>query len=190
MNNYAEQDSSPKQNIPTDTQLDIHFSTENLPIAPEQRATCNSIGNNVSTCDFKDQIMRLNAEIEALKSFFEQVFVAKKSLEEKHQSVGDSNYVGSLKDKIKYLRAENQMKTAITKTILEKEKSSVQCSYSIVAPVRESSSRNLKFNSISKIDFIEVLSNAVQVTKENSRDKLPTINSENYRQRGPFYLRY
>ena len=190
MNNYAEQDSSPKQNIPTDTQLDIHFSTENLPIAPEQRATCNSIGNNVSTCDFKDQIMRLNAEIEALKYFFEQVFVAKKSLEEKHQSVGDSNYVGSLKDKIKYLRAENQMKIAITKTILEKENSSVQCSYSIVAPVLESSSRNLEFNSLGKIDCIEVLSNEVQVTKENSRDKLPTINSENYRQRGPFYLRY
>lgn len=190
MNNYVEQDSSPKQNIPTDTQLDIHFSTEHLPIALEQRATCNSIGNNVSTCDFKDQIMRLNAEIEALKYFFEQVFVAKKSLEEKHQSVGDSNYVGSLKDKIKYLRAENQMKIAITKTILEKEKSSVQCSYSIVAPVLESSSRNLKFNSLGKIDCIEVLSNEVQVTKENSRDKLPTINSENYRQRGPFYLRY
>ena len=57
----------------------------------------------------------------ALKSFFlEQIFVVKKSLEEKHQSVGDCNYVESLKKEIKYLIAENQMKTGIIKTMSEK----------------------------------------------------------------------
>ena len=54
--------------------------------------------------------MRLNSEIEALKSFFlEQIFVVKKSLEEKHLSIGDCDHVESLKEEIKYLKAENQM---------------------------------------------------------------------------------
>ena len=82
--------------------------TEHIPITLEQLATPNSIENNISVCDFKDQIMRLNVELEALKSFFlEQIFLVKKSLEGKHQLVGDCNYVESLKEKIKYLGAED-----------------------------------------------------------------------------------
>ena len=65
--------------------------------------------------------MQLNSEIEALKSFFlEQIFVVKKSLEEKHLSVRDCDYVESLKEEIKYLRAENQMKTTNIKTMSQK----------------------------------------------------------------------
>ena len=68
--------------------------------------------------------MRLNAEIEGLKSFFlEQIFVVKMLLEVKHQSVGDCETVESLKEEIKCVRAKNQMKTAIIKTMSEKEKS-------------------------------------------------------------------
>ena len=68
--------------------------------------------------------MRLNAEIEGLKSFFlEQIFVVKMSLEVKHQSVGDCETVEPLKEEIKCVRAKNQMKTAIIKTMSEKEKS-------------------------------------------------------------------
>ena len=48
------------------------------------------------------------------------MFVVKKSLEEKDQSVGDCDHVESLKEEIKYLRAENQMKTVIIKTMSEK----------------------------------------------------------------------
>ena len=88
-NNDVEQVSSPKQSILTDTPSDIHLSNEHEPIALEQLDTSSSVDNNISVCDFKDQIMRLNAEIEVLKSFFlGQIFVVKKSLEEKHQSVG------------------------------------------------------------------------------------------------------
>ena len=84
-NNDVEQVSSTRQSIFTDTPSDIHLSTEHEPIAPEQLDTSSSIDNNISVCDFKDQVMRLNSEIEALKSFFlEQIFVVKKFLEEKH----------------------------------------------------------------------------------------------------------
>ena len=83
--NDVEQVSSPKQSSFTDTPPDIHLSTEHETITPEQLDTSSSIDNNISVCDFKDQIMRLNSEIEALKSFFlEQIFVVKKSVEEKH----------------------------------------------------------------------------------------------------------
>ena len=120
--------------------------------------------------------MRLNAEIEALKSFFlEQIFVVKESLEEKHQSVRNCNHVESLKEEIKYLRAENQMKTAIIKIMPEKENSLPQYLHSIIAPILESSKGNLKSNSPSKSDCSEVLSNEVKISKENSRDQLPTI---------------
>ena len=81
-NNDVEQVSSLKQSSFTDTPSDIHLSTEHEPIAPEQLDTSSSIDNNISVCDFKDQIMRLNSEIKALKSFFlEQIFVVEKSLD-------------------------------------------------------------------------------------------------------------
>ena len=81
-NNDVEQVSSLKQSSFTDTPSDIHLSTEHEPIAPEQLDTSSSIDNNISVCDFKDQIMRLNSEIKALKSFFlEQIFAAEKSLD-------------------------------------------------------------------------------------------------------------
>ena len=54
---------------------------------------------------------------------------------------------------------------------------------SIVVPVLESSNGNPKLNSPSKSDCRKVLSNAVQIIKENSRDKLLTIYAENNRQR-------
>ena len=55
--------------------------------------------------------MWLNSKIEALKPvILEQIFVVKKYLEEKHLSVRDCDYVESLKEEIKYLSAENQMK--------------------------------------------------------------------------------
>ena len=128
--------------------------------------------------------MRLNSEVEALKSFFlEQIFVVKKSLEVKHQSVGDCDHVESLKEEIKYVRAENQMKTAIIKIMSEKEKSLAQCSDSVIAPILESSKGNSKSNSPSKSDCSKVLSNVVKVSKENSCDKLPTIHSNNSRQK-------
>ena len=88
--------------------------------------------------------MRLNSEIEALKSFFfEQIFVVKKSLAEKHLSLGDCDHVESLKEEIKCLKAENQMKTAIIKTISEKEKWLAQCSHSVIAPIPEREIQNL-----------------------------------------------
>ena len=77
-----DQVSSPKQSTLTDTQSDIHLSIEHVPIALEQIATSSSIENNISVCGFKDYIMSLNVEIEALKSFYlELIFVAKTSLE-------------------------------------------------------------------------------------------------------------
>ena len=95
---------------------------EHVTIALEQLNTASLIENNVSVCYFKDQTIQLKAKIDVLKSFFlEQMFVAKKYLEEKHQSVGDCHHVESLKEEIKYLRAENQMKTAIIKIMSEKE---------------------------------------------------------------------
>ena len=97
--------------------------------------------------------------------------------------VGDCNHVESLKEEIKYLRAENQMKTVIIKTMSEKEKSLAQCSHSIIGPILESSKGNLKSNSPSKSDCSEVLSNVVEVSKKNSCDKLPTIHSNNSRQK-------
>ena len=108
-NNDVEQVSSPKQSSFTDTPSDIHLSTEHEPIGPGQPDTSSSVDNNISVYDFKDQVMWLNSEIEALKSFFlEQIFVVKKFLEEKHLSVGDCDLVQSLKEEIKYLRAETQ----------------------------------------------------------------------------------
>ena len=74
-----------KQNIPTDTQSDLHLSTENITTALEQLVTSNSIENSIAVFIFKDQITRLNAKIKALKTFFlEQIFVGKKSLKERH----------------------------------------------------------------------------------------------------------
>ena len=128
--------------------------------------------------------MRLNSEIEALKSFFfEQIFVVKKSLAEKHLSLGDCNHVESLKEEIKCLKAENQMKTAIIKTISEKEKWLAQCSHSVIAPIPESSKGNPKSNSPSKSSRSEFLSNVVEVRKENTCDKSPTIHSDKNRQK-------
>ena len=69
-NNVIEQGSSPKQSILIDTPSDIHLSNEHKPIALGQLDTSNSIDNSIFVFNFKDQIMRLNAEIEALKSFF------------------------------------------------------------------------------------------------------------------------
>lgn len=103
-------------------------------------------------------------------------------LEGKHHSAEDCNYVESLKEEIKYFRAEKQMKTAIIKAMSERENSLVPCLYSAEAPFLESSNGNPKLNSPNKSDCSEVLSNAVQITKENSLYKLPTISSENNRQ--------
>ena len=75
------------------------------------------------------------------------------------------------------------MKTAIIKTMSEKEKSLAQCLHSIIAPILESSKGNLKSNSPSKSDCSKVLSNVVEVRKENSCHKLPTIHSNNHRQK-------
>ena len=122
-NNDAKQVSSPKQSIFTRRPSDIRLSTEHDPIALEELDTSKSIDNSISLCDFEDQIMQLNSEIEALKFFFlEQIFFVKKSLEEKHLPVGDWDHVESLKEEMKYLRAENQMKTGVIKTMSEKEK--------------------------------------------------------------------
>ena len=183
-NNNIEQVSSPKQSILTDTPSDIHLINKREPIALEQLDTSSSIDDNISVCDFKDQIMPLNAEIEALKSFFlEQIFVVKTSLEEKHQSAGDCNHVESLKEEIKYFREENQMKIFIIKTMSKKEKSLAQCLHSIIALILQSSKGNLKSNSPSKSDSSEFWSNVVEVSKENSCDKLPTIHSDNEHQK-------
>ena len=120
----------------------------------------------------------LNAEIETLKSFFlGQIFVVKKSLEQKHQSVGGCNHVESLKEEIKYLRAENQMETAIIKTMSEKKEinSYIQLYFQFVKGKSKS-------NPSSKIDYSEVLSDVVEVGKENSLEKLPTSHSKDNRQ--------
>ena len=184
LSNDVEQVSSPKQNIFTDTPADIHLSTEHESIALELLDTSSPIDNNIFLCDLKDQIMWLKSEIEALKSFFlEQIFVVKKSLEEKHLSVGDCDHVKSLKEEIKYLRAENQMKTAIIKTMSKKEKLLAQCSHSITAPILESSKGNAKSNSPSKSSCSEFLNNVVEVSKENTCDKSPTIHPNNNRQK-------
>ena len=68
LNNDVEQVSSPKQSILTDTPSDIHISIEHVPIALGRLDTSSSIDNNILVADFKDQIMQLNAEIEALRS--------------------------------------------------------------------------------------------------------------------------
>ena len=62
-NNDVEQVSSLKQSSFTDTPSDIHLSTEDEPITPEQLDTSSSMDDNISVCDFKNQIMRLNSEI-------------------------------------------------------------------------------------------------------------------------------
>ena len=66
---------------------------------------------------------------------------------------------------------------------MKKEKSLAQCSHSTIAPILESSKRNKKSNSPSKSGCSEVLSNVEEVSKENSCDKLPTIHSNNNRQK-------
>ena len=68
LNNDVEQVSSPKQSILTDTPSDIHISIEHVPIALGRLDTSSSTDNNILVGDFKDQIMQLNAEIEALRS--------------------------------------------------------------------------------------------------------------------------
>ena len=68
LNNDVAQVSSPKQSILTDTPSDIHLSIEHEPVALERLDTSSSIDNNILVGDFKDQIMQLNAEIEALRS--------------------------------------------------------------------------------------------------------------------------
>ena len=78
-NNDVEQVSSLKQSILTDTPSDIHLSTEQEPIALEQLDISGSTDNNISACDFKDQIMRLNAEIEALNPFSLSKYLLQKS---------------------------------------------------------------------------------------------------------------
>ena len=75
------------------------------------------------------------------------------------------------------------MKTAIIKTISEKENSLAQCSHSVIAPILESSKGNLKSNSPSKSTRSEFLNNVVEVSKENTCDKSPTIHSDKNRQK-------
>ena len=75
------------------------------------------------------------------------------------------------------------MKTAIIKTMSEKEKSLAQCSYSSIAPTLKSSKGNPKSNSPSKTCCSEFLSNVVEVIKENFCDKLPSIHFVNNRQK-------
>ena len=75
------------------------------------------------------------------------------------------------------------MKTAIIKTMSEKEKSLAQCSHSIICSILDSLKWNRKSNSPSKSGCSEFLSNVVEVSKENSCDKLPTIHSNNSRQK-------
>ena len=58
--------------------------------------------------------------------------------------------------------AENQMKTAIIKTMSENEKSSGQCFHSVRAPILGSPKGNLKSSSPSKSSCDKVLSNVVQ----------------------------
>ena len=60
-NNDVEQVSSPKQSILTNTLSNLSAEHERIALN-----TSSSIDSNVSVCDFKDQIMWLNAEIEAL----------------------------------------------------------------------------------------------------------------------------
>ena len=67
------------------------------------------------------------------------------------------------------------MKTAIIKTMSEKEKSLAQCSHSVIALILESSKQNLKSNSPSKSTCSKLLNNVVEVSKENTCDKSPTI---------------
>ena len=66
-NNDVEQVSSLKQSILTDTPSDIHLSTEQEPIALEQLDISGSTDNNISACDFKDQIMRLKCRNRGIK---------------------------------------------------------------------------------------------------------------------------
>ena len=75
------------------------------------------------------------------------------------------------------------MKTVITKTKSGKEKLLAQCSHSILASNLESPKQNLKSNSPSKSDCSEILSNVVEVSKNNFSDQLLTIHSKNNQQR-------
>ena len=75
------------------------------------------------------------------------------------------------------------MKTAIIKTMPEKQQSLAQCSHSSIASILESSKGNPKLNSTSKNYCSKFLSNVVEVSKENSCDTLPTIHSDNNRQK-------
>ena len=82
------------------------------------------------------------------------------------------------------------MKTAIIKTISEKENSLAQCSHSVIAPILESPKGNLKSNSPSKSTRSEFLNNVVEVSKENTCDKSPTIHSDKNRQKNLQMLLY
>ena len=115
-------------------------------------------------CYFKDQIKRLNAEIEILKSFLrKQVFVVKKS-------VGSSvswnyNHVQSLKNKFNYHRTKKDChsqnyarKREIIRLMLAFNCSSNSWIF------KWKSERMLP----SKSDCCKFLSNVVQITIENS----------------------
>ena len=82
------------------------------------------------------------------------------------------------------------MKTAFIKTMLEKEILLAQCSHSVIAPILESSKGNLKSNSPSKSTRSEFLNNVVEVSKENTCDKSPTIHSDKNRQKNLQMLSY
>ena len=75
------------------------------------------------------------------------------------------------------------MKTAVIKTISEKEKSLAQCSHSVIAPILESSKKNPKSNPPSESTCSEFLSNVVEASKENTCDKPPIIHSDKNRQK-------
>ena len=75
------------------------------------------------------------------------------------------------------------MKTATIKTVSEKGKSLAQCSVSVMTPILEPSKENPKSNSPSKSTRTEFLHNVVEVSKENTCDKSPTIHSDKNRQK-------
>ena len=160
--------------IPTDIQSDTYLFNDHVPIALEQPATSNSIEYNISEW-FQGSNHTVKCQNRGIKILLTWAnFVVKKSLEEKNQSAGDFNYIKSLKDEIKYLRAENQIKIVIIRNMSEKEKLLIQCLHLIVAPILESSNGNPILNSPSKSFEVlssEVLSNAIKITR-----KTPVIN--------------
>ena len=78
------------------------------------------------------------------------------------------------------------MKTANIKTMSQKQKSLAQCWHSVIAPILEPSKGNPKSNSPSKSprrEFLQFLNNIVEVRKENTCDKSPTVQSDKNRQK-------